>query len=179
VGRIPLLLAVACLLLALTGGIARAGVTDPGETGGPFDIRRVGAAPAGSDRIELTVRFWPGFTVASVPLGPAYDRRRHVLSEVEGAPDGDFTDGAYNHEGFFFRRDGRIWFRNGEFGSSPCCWTTPVARLDRSTLRVRFIPWWVRLGEADNRIAIRYRVATRSCTDEECLRDQTRWGYRS
>ncbi|CAN5808052.1 hypothetical protein BH18ACT17_BH18ACT17_08950 [soil metagenome] len=99
-------------------------MTDPGETGGPFDIRRVDAASAGSDRIELTVRFWPGFTVASVPLGPAYDRRRHVPSEVEGAPDGDFTDGTYNQEGFFFRRDGRIWFRNGEFGSSPCCWTT-------------------------------------------------------
>ena len=164
------------LLIALPG-VAHAGVWDPPTTGGPFDIRWVEAVPTKHDRIKLTIGFWPGFRFGALPKGAAYDLRHHVFVEVQGAPDGDFTNGSYYHAGFLYRRDGRIWLRNGEFGSSPCCWTTPVTRLHPSTVRVRFIPWWVRWEEADNLIPIRYRLKTRSCVQDDCVRDHTRWGY--
>ena len=164
-------------VISLAPGLAHAAVLDPDETSGPFDLRWVDAAPTHHDRIALTVRFWPGFTGASLPQGHTLDLRRQVTIVVEGAPDGDFTNGAYHHEGYFFRHAGKLWLRNGEFGSSPCCWTTRSTRLDVSTLQVRFIPWWVRWGKAPNDIPIRFRVATRWCTDEGCVRDHTRWGY--
>ena len=165
------------VLASLAAGLARAAVPDPADTGGPFDLRSVDAAPTPVDRVETTVVLWPGFSFVALPRGATHDLRRHVFVTLEGAPDDDFTNGAYRHYGFFFRRDGGIWFRNGEFGSSPCCWTTPAERVNDTTLRVRFIPWWVRFGEAGNDIAIRYRVATRWCTDEGCVRDHSRWGY--
>jgi hypothetical protein len=139
------MVAVAVLMsfaVSLAPGVAGAAVLDPDETSGPFDLRWLDAAPTHHDRIVLTVRFWPGFTGASLPQGHTYDLRRQVSIVVEGAPDGDFTRGAYHHEGYFFRHAGKLWLRNGEFGSSPCCWTTSSTRLDDSTLQVRFIPWW-------------------------------------
>jgi hypothetical protein len=165
------------LVISLVPGLAHAAVLDPDETSGPFDLRSVDAAPTNHDKVALTVRFWPGFTGASLPQGHTYDLRRHVFIVVEGSPDGDFTHGAYHHAGYFFRHAGKLWLRNGEFGSSPCCWTTRATRLDASTLQVRFIPWWVRWEKAPNDISIRFRVATRRCTDDGCVRDHTRWGY--
>jgi hypothetical protein len=167
---------VVVLVFTALPGVAHADVWDPPTSGGPFDVRWIDAAPT-HDRIKLTIRFWPGFRFGSLPKGGTYDLRQHVFVTVDGAPDGDFSNGAYRHAGFFFRRDGRIWFRNGEFGSSPCCWITPVARISPSTLRVRFIPWWVRWDEAGADIPIRYRVETRSCDGDDCVRDHTGWGY--
>jgi hypothetical protein len=175
------------LAMTIAPGVARAGVWDDGSTGGPFDIRWVGAVRTQNARIKLTVGFWPGFAAAALPKGAVYDPRQIVLVTVQGSPDDDFEDGAYQHSGFFFRRDGRIWFRNGEFGSSPCCWTNPVTRIDPYTLRVRFTPWWARWDPAGIDIPFRYRVATRYCgggaggagvevsTASDCVRDHVRW----
>ena len=134
VKRAMVMALVASLAMTLAPGVARAGVWDDGTTGGPFDLRWVGAVRTQNARIKLTVGLWPGFTVSALPKGAAFDPRQHVDVTVQGSPDGDFEDGAYQHSGFFFRRDGRIWFHNGEFGSSPCCWTDPVTRIDRNTL---------------------------------------------
>jgi hypothetical protein len=168
---------VLSLVLTILPQVAHAGVWDPPTTGGPFDIRWVEAVPTSHDRIKLTIGFWPGFTISALPKGAIYDRRQHVFVQVEGSPDGDFSNGFHYHAGSLFRRGGRLWLRNGEFGSSPCCWTTPVTRLDATTLRVRFIPWWVRWDEDGNDIPIRARVKTRSCVGENCVRDHTRWSY--
>jgi hypothetical protein len=173
------------LAMTIAPGVARAGVWDDGSTGGPFDIRWVGAVRTQNARIKLTVGFWPGFTVSAIPKGAAIDSRQHVDVTVQGSPDDDFP--GYQHSGYFFRRDGRIWFRNGEFGSSPCCWTNPVTRIDPYTLRVRFTPWWARWDPAGIDIPFRYRVATRACgggaggagvevsTASDCVRDHVRW----
>jgi hypothetical protein len=177
---------VVSLAMTLAPGVARAGVWDEGTTGGPFDLRWVGAVRTQNGRITLTVGFWPGFTVSALPWGRAFDLRRHVYVTVDGSD--DFSEGASSHSGYFFRQGGRIWFRNGEFGSSPCCWKSPVARIDRNTLRVRFIPWWVRFHLAAIGTPIRYRVATRWCgggagsglavsTASDCVRDHVRWVY--
>jgi hypothetical protein len=178
---------VLSLAMTLAPGVARAGVWDDGTTGGPFDLRWVGAVRMQQNaRIKLTVSFWPGFTVSALPWGRSLlpDPREHVWVTVKGSD--DFSKGAFSHSGYFFRQGGRIWFRNGEFGSSPCCWTSPVARLGRNTLRVRFIPFWVRFDYAGIDIPIRYRVATRWCgggtgsavavsPTSDCVRDHVRW----
>jgi hypothetical protein len=52
-----------------------------------------------------------------------------------------------------------------------------VTRVDPTTLRVRFIPWWIRLEEADNDIPLRVRVATTWFADGSCVRDHSRWAY--
>lgn len=175
--RMGSLVTLVVLVLALFPGIARAGVPDADDTDGPFDLRQVDVRPKGQDRLMLTVRFWPGFTSSALRYGSTLDPDRRVYAVIQGAPDGDFTNGAYQHDGYFFRRAGAIWFRNGEFASSPCCWTSKVTRVDPTTLRVRFIPWWVRLDEADNDIPLRVRVATTWCADGSCVRDHSRWAY--
>ena len=174
--RLSSQMTIVVLALALFPAIARAGVPDADDADGPFDLRQVDARPK-HDRVSLTVRFWPGFTSSALRYGSTYDPDRRVYAVIQGAPDGDFTNGAYQHDGYFFRRAGAIWFRNGEFGSSPCCWTSKVTPVDRSTLRVRFPAWWVRWGEAENDIPLRVRVATTWCADGTCVRDHSRWGY--
>ena len=72
---------VVSLAMTLTAGVAHAGIWDEGTTGGPFDLRWVGAVPTQNDRIKLTVGFWPGFAAAALPEGrclrPQAVRARH------------------------------------------------------------------------------------------------------
>ena len=67
----------------------------------------IDARPKGQDRLTLTVRFWPGFTAAALRYGSTLDPDRRVYAVIQGAPDGDFTNGAFQHDGYFFRRAGR------------------------------------------------------------------------
>src|SRR4051794_1340241 len=104
------LVTIAVLVLALFPGMARAGVPDADDSDGPFDLRHIDAGPKGQDRLTLTVRFWPGFTAAALRYGSALDPDRRVYAVIQGAPDGDFTNGAFQHDGYFFRRAGQVWF---------------------------------------------------------------------
>jgi len=167
---------MALVTIALMPGHALAGVPDAEDANGPFDLRRVDVRPTNQDRVTLTVRFWPGFTTSALRYGSVYDPDRRVYAVIQGAPDGDFTDGFFQHDGYFFRRAGELWFRNGEFGSSPCCWTSGATLVDRHTLVARFVPWWVRSDDADNDIPLRVRIATTWC-DGSCARDHSRWAH--
>ncbi len=165
------------LVLALFPGIARAGVPDADDTDGPFDLRQVDVRPKGQDRLMLTVRFWPEFTSSALRYGSTLDPDRRVYAVDPGRARRRLHQRRLPARRILLPSCGSDLVPQREFASSPCCWTSKVARVDPTTLRVRFIPWWVRLEEADNDIPLRVRVATTWCADGTCARDHTRWGY--
>jgi len=78
----------------------------------------------------------------------------------------------YEAYGYTVRHDGYLKFRQGDFGSSACCWATRLVRIAPRTFSTRFLPWWIRTGE-DQNLGVRYRARTRICR-HPCVVDFTR-----
>ena len=149
---------------------------DADDTDGPFDLRQVDVRPKGQDRLMLTVRFWPGFTSSALRYGSTSDPDRRVYAVIQGAPDGDSPTAPTSTTDTPSVVRERSGSHNGEFASSPCCWTSKVTRVHPTTLRVRFIPWWVRLKRRTT-TPTEGGVATTWCADGSCVRDHSRRAY--
>ena len=154
------ILALVCLSLASPP--ATASTWDPQDTAGPLDLRWLHLAQAPRDRVRLTFSFWPGFRAGAL----AGDDTRGLLVRFH------LPDLGYTAIGYTFFKDGHLRFRQGDFGSSTCCFRSRLERIDRRTLTTVFLPWWIRSGEQDNR-GVRYWARTRVCRDP-CLVDHTR-----
>jgi len=154
-------IAVAIALSLTLAFPASAAIWDPPDTSGPLDVRWVNVKPLTNDRLKLTFGFWAGF-------------RRSALA-------GDYQEGFrvrfylpnfdYVTHGYTTRKDGQLKFRQGDFGSSVCCFGSRLARLGPRTFTTTFLPWWIRTTEDENR-GIRYSARTRICR-MQCFIDHT------
>ena len=143
---------------------ASAAVWDRNDTAGPLDIRWVNIKQLSGERLKLTISFWHGFRASAL----AGDFRRGLLARYRFPRWDDF-----NTLGYTVRKDGRLRFRNGDFGSSICCWGSPLTRIGPRTVTTTFLPWWIRIDTDDDNIGVRYMARTRLCRDP-CLIDFTR-----
>jgi hypothetical protein len=123
---LALILATATLLGIQTPARA-AGDWDPNDVRGGFDLRWIAATTTDTGRIRLTVSFYPGFRRADLPRG-----RERFMPGVWVKIDDHFT-------GWFSRKNGRLWFRFGDTGSS-CCTVYRARTVDPLTLRATFRP---------------------------------------
>lgn len=148
--------------LSLTLAVpASAAIWDPPDTSGPLDVRWVNVKPLTNDRLKLTFGFWAGF------------RKRALAGDsVEGflmrfyLPEFNFVT-----YGYTTRKDGQLRFRQGDFGSSTCCYVSRLTRLGPRTFTTTFLPWWIRTDGDDSR-GVRYSAQTRLCR-RPCLVDHT------
>ena len=159
IGTASLVLALALFIPAAS---ASAGVWDPNDTRGQLDIRWLNLKQAPHDRLTLTIGFWPGFSARA--LAGDY---RHGLLVTFLLPTFDFITNGYT-----LWKDGHLKFRQGDFGSSVCCYGSRVRFIGPRTLTTTFLPWWIRTGEEENH-GIDYRARTRFCRDP-CIVDFTR-----
>lgn len=125
--RSAILALVVAITLGLTATSAGAvGDWDPADVEGRYDFRWVGATYTRSDRVKLTVVFYPGFRVSALP-------HHGLLPGVMFSIDEFF-------QGWFTRnRRGGVKFGYADTASD-CCTYYPVTEVDRLTLRVRFVP---------------------------------------
>jgi hypothetical protein len=125
--RLRILVLAIGFVLALPAVSAQAvGDWDPPDVEGRYDFRWIGATYTRSGRVKLTVSFYPGFRIRSLPY-------RGIIPGVTVDVDEFFT-------GWFTRnRKGGVKFGYADLGSS-CCRYYPVTVLDGRTLRVRFEP---------------------------------------
>jgi hypothetical protein len=155
----------ATLALVLVGSLASpaaAGTTDPEDTRGPLDLRWLDLDAIPGDRVRLTFGFWSGFRAAEL-AGNSQEGLlvRFRLPELE-----------YVAIGYTLFQDGHLRFRQGDFGSSACCYRSKFIRLDRRSFTTVFVPWWVRTGEQEND-RVRYWGRTKVCK-QPCIADHTR-----
>lgn len=154
--------------LALTTGfapIATAGVSDPNDTRGPLDIRRVHLEELPWERLRLTVRFWSG----------GFQRRYLGRNDPHDGLRVSFRLPAFDDVttyGFTFRKHGHLRLRQGDFGSSICCWSSRLRWIRPDTFRTVFLPWWIRLESDQHNEGIKYKARTRVCR-VPCLADRT------
>ena len=151
------------ITLSLTLAVpASAAIWDPPDTRGPLDIRWVNVKPLTNDRLKLTFGFWAGFRKSAL----AGDSQEGFLVRFY-LPSFNFLT-----YGYTTRKDGQLRFRQGDFGSSTCCFVSRLTRLGPRTFTTTFLPWWIRTGEDENR-GVRYSAQTRLCRTP-CLIDHTR-----
>jgi hypothetical protein len=158
----------ACVSLTIVASTIAAPVSaatsDPEDTAGPLDLRWLSLEPASGDRLRLTFSFWPVFR----PGALAGNSQEGLLMRFR------LPALRYTAIGYTFFRDGHLRFRQGDFGSSACCYRSRLERIDRRTLTTVFLPWWIRTGEQENH-GVRYWARTKVCRDP-CLVDHTRRG---
>ena len=154
--------AVAIALLLTLAFPASAAIWDPPDTSGPLDVRWVNVKPLTNDRLRLTFGFWAGFRRSAL-AGDSQEgfRVRFYLPNFN-----------YVTYGYTTRKSGQLRFRQGDFGSSTCCFVSRLTRLGPRTVTTTFLPWWIRTGEDENR-GIRYSARTRLCR-MQCFTDHTR-----
>ena len=141
---------------------ASAAIWDPPDTTGPLDVRWVNVKPLTNDRLRLTFGFWAGFRKSALAGDPQEGFRvRFYLPNFN-----------YITYGYTTKKDGQLRFRQGDFGSSTCCFVSRLTRLGPRTFTTTFLPWWIRTGEDENR-GIRYSARTRLCR-MQCFTDHTR-----
>ena len=164
--RLTMLVAAVTLVMLATP--ASAAVWDREDTPGPLDIRWMNIEQVSGERLKVTLSFWPGFRASA--LAGDFQRGLQMLYRF---PRWDELQTL----GYIVRKDGHLRFRNGDFGSSLCCWGSPVTRIGPRTVTTTFLPWWMREdpsgGQDDDNIGVRYRSRTRLCRDR-CLIDFTR-----
>jgi len=151
------------IALSLTLAVPASGaIWDPPDTSGPLDIRWVNLKPLANDRVRLTFGFWAGFRRSAL-AGDSQEgfRVRFYLPEFN-----------FVTFGYTTRKDGQLRFRQGDFGSSTCCYVSRLTRLGPRTFTTTFLPCWIRTGGDDNR-GIRYWARSRLCR-MQCFIDHTR-----
>jgi hypothetical protein len=125
---------VLAITLAMTGPASAESDSDPDDVEGPLDLRWVGAWLTQDGEFRITIAFYDGFRVSALPKvrnGGLRGRSRVSVDLTE------FIIGLY------VRRNGKILFLYGDFGSS-CgldfprgCLRARVTRSSDNVLRVR------------------------------------------
>ncbi|HWC71925.1 MAG TPA: hypothetical protein VG993_12245 [Actinomycetota bacterium] len=144
--------------------LAATGLADADDTPGPLDIKWLHLEQTGHrHRLRLTVSFWPGFRPGALAGDPNHGLRVEFR----------LPDVGESSEGYTIRKNGRLRFRHGDFGSSGCCYSTPLIRLGPRRLTAVFVPWWIRGGFEEEVVV--YWARTRVCRDP-CAVDHTHRG---
>jgi hypothetical protein len=152
-------------LIVLTTPSAVAGIRDAEDTRGPLDIRWVNFEREGEHRLRLTIGLWPGFRARFL----AGDSSEGLMFKFN-LP--DFGAPGFRLDAYTIRKNGLLRLRQGDFGSSICCWSSELTRVNARTLTTVFTPWWIRSGEHDNE-GVEYRARSKVCR-ARCLIDRTR-----
>jgi hypothetical protein len=125
---------VLAITLAMTGQASAASDFDPDDVEGPLDLRWVGAWFTHDGGFRVTIAFYDGFRVSALPKlrNGGLRGKGQVLVDLTG-----FITGLY------VRRQGKILFLYGDFGSN-CgldfargCLRARVTRSSDNVLKVR------------------------------------------
>jgi hypothetical protein len=110
------------------------GQYDGDDVEGPFDVRWLGASYTATGNLHLSVSFYDGFERRLLPRIVS-DRDAHVRIGLSGAL-----------SGYFVRREGRLFFIWGDFGSN-CCAKRRATRPSSDVLSVTINPCNYLYGE--------------------------------